>query len=66
MIDQLKNGKFIIIGETKVHRTLHDLILYHKKVGAPYSYYPPPLPQQQQQQPAKQTNTNLPLKACQK
>uniref|UniRef100_A0A0B7B4T0 SH2 domain-containing protein n=1 Tax=Arion vulgaris TaxID=1028688 RepID=A0A0B7B4T0_9EUPU len=32
MIDQLKNGKFIIIGEPKVHRSLHDMILYHRKV----------------------------------
>ncbi|KAK7115853.1 myosin-IIIb-like isoform X2 [Littorina saxatilis] len=32
MIDQLKNGKFIIIGEPKVHRTLHTLIAYHRKV----------------------------------
>ncbi|KAL8615976.1 hypothetical protein ACOMHN_034652 [Nucella lapillus] len=32
MIDQLKNGKFIIIGESKVHRTLHDLVQHHKKV----------------------------------
>ncbi|XP_059159220.1 unconventional myosin-VIIa-like isoform X2 [Physella acuta] len=31
MIDQLKNGKFIIIGEPKVHRNLHDLVVYHKK-----------------------------------
>ncbi|CAG5119105.1 unnamed protein product, partial [Candidula unifasciata] len=32
MIDQLRNGKFIIIGEPKVHRSLHDLVAYHKKV----------------------------------
>lgn len=32
MIDQLKNGKFIIIGEQKVHRSLYDLVIYHKKV----------------------------------
>ncbi|PVD19339.1 hypothetical protein C0Q70_19826 [Pomacea canaliculata] len=32
MIDQLKNGKFIIIGESKVHRTLPDLVQFHKKV----------------------------------
>ncbi|CAL1540613.1 unnamed protein product [Lymnaea stagnalis] len=31
MIDQLKNRKFILIGEPKVHRSLHDLIAYHKK-----------------------------------
>ncbi|GFO14638.1 myosin-iiib [Plakobranchus ocellatus] len=31
MIDQLKNEKFIIIGEPKVHRSLHDLVSYHKK-----------------------------------
>ncbi|XP_041373643.1 myosin-IIIb-like [Gigantopelta aegis] len=31
MIDQLKNGKFIIKGEPKVHRNLHDIIEYHKK-----------------------------------
>ncbi|KAK7503508.1 hypothetical protein BaRGS_00005047, partial [Batillaria attramentaria] len=32
MIDQLKNGKFIIIGESKVHRSLHALVQHHKKV----------------------------------
>ncbi|XP_071171569.1 myosin-IIIb-like isoform X1 [Mytilus edulis] len=31
MIDQLANKKFIIIGEPKVHRTLKDLVEYHKK-----------------------------------
>lgn len=31
MIDQLRNEKFIIIGEPKVHRSLHNLISYHKK-----------------------------------
>ncbi|BFZ01812.1 hypothetical protein BsWGS_04851 [Bradybaena similaris] len=31
MIDQLRNGKFIIIGEPKVHRSLHDMVAYHKK-----------------------------------
>ncbi|RUS80245.1 hypothetical protein EGW08_012010, partial [Elysia chlorotica] len=31
MIDQLKNEKFIIIGEPKVHRSLHNLIAYHRK-----------------------------------
>ena len=64
MIDQLKNGKFIIIGESKVHRTLHDLILYHKKVGAPYSYcLPPPSsspPKQQQQPKNNQPNKQQP------
>lgn len=32
MIDQLSNGKYVIIGEPKPHRTLSDLIEYHKKV----------------------------------
>lgn len=32
MIDQLKNGKFIIIGECKVHRSLQNVVQYHKKV----------------------------------
>ncbi|XP_035829712.1 unconventional myosin-VIIa [Aplysia californica] len=31
MIDQLKNGKFIIVGEPKVHRSLHDMVSYHRK-----------------------------------
>lgn len=31
MIDQLPNKKFIIIGEPKVHKTLKDLVEYHKK-----------------------------------
>ncbi|XP_048250149.1 myosin-IIIb-like isoform X2 [Haliotis rufescens] len=30
MIDQIRNGKFIILGESKVHRSLHDIIEYHK------------------------------------
>ena len=42
MIDQLKNGKFIVIGESKVHRTLHALVLHHKKVGTRFSLRPPP------------------------
>ncbi len=32
MIDSLPNGKFIIIGEPRVHNTLKDLIEYHRKV----------------------------------
>ena len=32
MVDQLPNGKFIVIGEPKVHRSLHDLILHHQRV----------------------------------
>lgn len=32
MIDQLPNKKYIIIGEPKVHRTLKDLVEYHKHV----------------------------------
>lgn len=31
MIDQLPNKKFIVIGEPKVHRTLKDLVEYHRK-----------------------------------
>ncbi|KAK3097735.1 hypothetical protein FSP39_012604 [Pinctada imbricata] len=31
MIDQLPNKKYIVIGEPKVHRTLKDLVDYHKK-----------------------------------
>ena len=33
MIDQLRNKKFIIIGESKVHKTLKDLIEFHKNVS---------------------------------
>lgn len=33
MIDALPNGKFIIIGEPRVHNTLKDLIEYHRKVN---------------------------------
>lgn len=33
MIDSLPNGKFIIIGEPRVHNTLKDLIEYHRKVN---------------------------------
>ncbi|KAL5005175.1 hypothetical protein ScPMuIL_018631 [Solemya velum] len=32
MIDQLPNKKFLILGEKKVHRTLKDLVQYHKTV----------------------------------
>nr|XP_022331356.1 myosin-IIIb-like isoform X1 [Crassostrea virginica] len=32
MIDQLPNKKYIIIGENKVHRSLKDLVEYHKTV----------------------------------
>ncbi|XP_048734629.2 myosin-IIIb-like isoform X2 [Ostrea edulis] len=32
MIDQLPNKKYIIIGEPKVHRTLKDMVEYHKSV----------------------------------
>jgi hypothetical protein len=32
MIDALPNGKYIIIGEPRVHNTLKDLIEYHYKV----------------------------------
>ncbi|XP_061172927.1 myosin-IIIb-like [Saccostrea echinata] len=32
MIDQLPNKKYIIIGEPKVHRSLRDLVEYHKNV----------------------------------
>ncbi len=32
MIDALPNGKYIIIGEPRVHNTLKDLIEYHRKV----------------------------------
>ncbi|RNA16818.1 myosin-IIIb-like isoform X1 [Brachionus plicatilis] len=31
MVDALPNGKFIIIGEPRVHNSLKDLIEYHKK-----------------------------------
>ena len=33
MIDALPNGKYIIIGEPRVHNTLKDLIEYHRKVS---------------------------------
>ena len=32
MIDSLPNGKYIIIGEPRVHRTLIDLVKYYQKV----------------------------------
>jgi hematopoietic SH2 domain-containing protein len=32
MIDALPNGKFIIIGEPRVHNNLKELIDYHRKV----------------------------------
>ncbi len=38
MIDSLPNGKFIIIGEPRVHNTLKDLIEYHRKVKIKYIY----------------------------
>ncbi|XP_014784685.1 myosin-IIIb [Octopus bimaculoides] len=31
MIDYLPNGKYVIIGEPKPHKTLYDLIKYHQK-----------------------------------
>ncbi|KAL3866198.1 hypothetical protein ACJMK2_043520 [Sinanodonta woodiana] len=31
MIDQLRNKKFIIVGENKVHKTLKDLVEYHRQ-----------------------------------
>lgn len=31
MIDQTAGGKYIIVGEPKVHKTLHDLTEYHRK-----------------------------------
>ena len=33
MIDQLRNKKFIVVGENKVHKTLKDLIEYLKDVS---------------------------------
>jgi len=33
MIDQLRNKKFIIVGEKKVHKTLKDIIEYHQNVS---------------------------------
>lgn len=32
MIESLPNGKFIVIGEPRVHNTLKDLIEYHRRV----------------------------------
>lgn len=31
MIDQLPNGKFTVIGEAKVHRSLHAMVEYYRK-----------------------------------
>jgi hypothetical protein len=31
MIDSLPNGKFIIIGEPRVHNSLKDMVEYHRK-----------------------------------
>ena len=35
MIDQLHNGKYVVVGEPAVHKTLNDLISFHsdKKVS---------------------------------
>ena len=32
MIDQTPSGKYVIIGEQRVHRTLNDMIAYYRKV----------------------------------
>ena len=32
MIDSLPNGKYIVIGEPRVHKTLLDLVKYYQKV----------------------------------
>ena len=32
MIDQTPGGKYIVVGEPKVHKTLFDLVSYHQKV----------------------------------
>lgn len=32
MIDQLPNGRFVVVGEPKVHRSLVDLVSYYQKV----------------------------------
>ena len=39
MIDQTDAGKYIIIGEPKVHRTLKDLVDYHVNVRIYIIYY---------------------------
>ena len=39
MIDQLPNKKYIIIGENKVHRSLKDLVEYHKTVSSWFNYH---------------------------
>ncbi|ELT98302.1 hypothetical protein CAPTEDRAFT_125580 [Capitella teleta] len=33
MIDLLPNGKFHVVGETKAHRNLHQLVKYYQKVS---------------------------------
>jgi hypothetical protein len=32
MINQLKNSKYNVIGESKVHKSLDELIAYYRKV----------------------------------
>ena len=39
MIDQLPNEKLMVVGEVKVHRTLHHLIDYLKKASHVQCYY---------------------------
>ncbi|XP_013394776.1 myosin-IIIb isoform X2 [Lingula anatina] len=31
MVDQTASGKYVIVGEPKVHKTLNDLVAYHQK-----------------------------------
>lgn len=33
MINQLKNSKYNVIGESKVHKSLDELIAYYRKVS---------------------------------
>eukprot|EP00117_Sycon_ciliatum_P037106 scpid24935/ scgid27816/ Myosin-IIIa len=33
MIDQTMSGKYIVVGEPKVHKSLHDLVVYHQRCG---------------------------------
>ena len=35
MIDQLPNGRFVVVGEPKVHRSLVDLVTFYRTVSAP-------------------------------
>ena len=38
MIDQTPSGKYVIIGEPKVHKSLADLVTYHQRVCLTFFY----------------------------